>query len=61
MFEKGNCILLLFAWSIDVHKEQRDVMTTDHGHQASVIKEFAISRLLLSLGSMMRIFAIIDS
>jgi hypothetical protein len=49
----------LLSQSIDVRKEQRNVMATDQGHKASIIKILGASFLLSLVRSIMGVFAFV--
>src|SRR5882762_8334907 len=57
MLQESNGVFLLLTWSIDVHKEQGDVMVTDQGHEASVIKVFRAGFFLSLVRSVVGVFA----
>ena len=60
MLQESNGVFLLLAWSIDVRKEQGDVMATDQGHEASVIKVFRAGFFLSLVCSIVGVFAFVD-
>jgi hypothetical protein len=53
MFYKGNSVLLLLSWSIDVGEEKGNVVAAHKGHEASVIEKVAVCFFLATIGSFM--------
>jgi hypothetical protein len=50
----------LLSWSIDVREEQGNVMATDQGHEASIIKVLGASFLLSLVRSIVGVFAFVN-
>ena len=61
MFDEHDRIFLLFSWWVNVHEEERDIMTTYKAHEACVIKSFHQSLLLLAIHSFIWWFTLVDS
>jgi len=60
VFDQHHTIFFLLARSVDVRKEQRDVMATDERHDASIIKAIHSRLLLLAICCFIWGFALVD-
>ena len=57
MTNESECIFLLLPESVDVGKEQGDVVATYEGHEPGVVEAFHQRLLFLSIGGFIRGFA----
>jgi len=61
MFYKGNGVLLLLSWSIDVGKKKGNVVAAHKRHEASVIEKVTVCFFLATIGSFVGVFTAVDS
>ena len=60
MFNESDDVLLLFARGINIGEEQRNIVTTDEGHKASVAIVLSAGLFFATISSLMRILTLVN-
>jgi len=59
MLQEGNGILLLLSWSVNIRKEDGDVMATNQRHHPGVIEMIHVRFLFMFVGGFVGFFTVI--
>jgi hypothetical protein len=51
VLQESNGVLLLLPWSVNISKEEGNVMATNQSHEACVVKAIHVGLLFISIGS----------
>jgi len=60
MLNESNGLLLLFARRIDIGEEQRNIVTADKGHKASVVVVLSAGLFFATIGGLVRILTLVN-